>query len=140
MKIIDVKFSYRMKGSCNIMNLIKGILQIAALMLFSMLMNQITSWLHIPVPGSIVGIVVIFILLETHIIRLEWIDIGAKWLLAELLLLFVPAAVGVMKYIPMLQTDGIRILIVVLISTFIVMVSTGLMATRISKKKEKRAA
>ncbi len=105
-----------------------------------MLMNQITSWLHIPVPGSIVGIVVIFILLETHIIRLEWIDIGAKWLLAELLLLFVPAAVGVMKYIPMLQTDGIRILIVVLISTFIVMVSTGLMATRISKKKEKRAA
>ncbi|OAB47722.1 holin [Paenibacillus antarcticus] len=122
------------------MNLIKGTLQVAALMLFSMLMNQITSWLHIPVPGSIVGIVVIFILLETHIIRLEWIDIGAKWLLAELLLLFVPAAVGVMKYIPMLQTDGIRILIVVLISTFIVMVSTGLMATRISKKKEKRAA
>ncbi|OAB37893.1 holin [Paenibacillus macquariensis subsp. defensor] len=122
------------------MNLIKGILQVAALMLFSMLMNQITSWLHIPVPGSIVGIVVIFILLETHMIRLEWIDIGAKWLLAELLLLFVPAAVGVMKYIPMLQTDGIRILIVVLISTFIVMVSTGLMATRISKKKEKRAA
>ncbi len=122
------------------MNLIKGILQVAALMAFSMFMNQVTGWLHLPVPGSIVGIVVIFILLETHIIRLEWIDIGAKWLLAELLLLFVPAAVGVMKYIPMLQTDGIRILIVVLISTFTVMVSTGLMANRISKKREKRAA
>lgn len=129
-----------MKGDENMMNLIKGILQVAALMAFSMVMNQLASWLHIPVPGSILGILVIFILLETHIIRIEWIDIGAKWLLAELLLFFVPAAVGVMKYIPMLQSDGLRIAIVVLISTFIVMASTGLMATIISKKKEKRAA
>lgn len=140
MKESDVKFSYKMKGDENMMNLIKGILQVAALMAFSMVMNQLASWLHIPVPGSILGILVIFILLETHIIRIEWIDIGAKWLLAELLLFFVPAAVGVMKYIPMLQSDGLRIAIVVLISTFIVMASTGLMATIISKKKEKRAA
>lgn len=140
MKESDVKFSYRMKGDENMMNLIKGILQVAALMAFSMVMNQLASWLHIPVPGSILGILVIFILLEAHIIRIEWIDIGAKWLLAELLLFFVPAAVGIMKYIPMLQSDGLRIAIVVLISTFIVMASTGLMATIISKKKEKRAA
>ncbi len=140
MKECDVKFSYRMKGDENMMNLIKGILQVAALMAFSMVMNQLASWLHIPVPGSILGILVIFILLEAHIIRIEWIDIGAKWLLAELLLFFVPAAVGIMKYIPMLQSDGLRIAIVVLISTFIVMASTGLMATIISKKKEKRAA
>lgn len=140
MKESDVKFSYRMKGDENMMNLIKGILQVAALMAFSMVMNQLASWLHIPVPGSILGILVIFILLEAHMIRIEWIDIGSKWLLAELLLFFVPAAVGIMKYIPMLQSDGLRIAIVVLISTFIVMASTGLMATIISKKKEKRAA
>lgn len=122
----------------HVMHFLKGILQVAALMAFSMLMNFIASWLHLGVPGSIIGILVLFILLETNIIRLEWIDIGAKWLLAELLLFFVPAAVGVMKYIPMLQTDGLRILLVVLISTFIVMASTGLMASRISKRKEKR--
>lgn len=140
MKESDVKFSYKMKGDENMMNLIKGILQVAALLAFSMVMNQLASWIHLPVPGSILGILVIFILLETHMIRIEWIDIGAKWLLAELLLFFVPAAVGIMKYIPMLQSDGLRIAIVVLISTFIVMASTGLMATRISKKKENRAA
>ncbi|AOZ93128.1 CidA/LrgA family protein [Paenibacillus crassostreae] len=117
-------------------NMIKGILQVAALMGFSILMNQLTEWLQWKVPGSILGILVIFILLETHIIRLEWIEIGANWLLAELLLFFVPAAVGIMKYIPMLQSDGLRILIVVIISTFVVMLSTGLMAKRISKRKE----
>ncbi|MHA0856913.1 CidA/LrgA family protein [Paenibacillus sp. CMAA1364] len=114
-------------------NMLKGIVQVAALMCFSMLMNQLTHWLGWNIPGSIVGILVIFILLETHIVRLEWIDIGATWLLAELLLFFIPAAVGVMKYIPMLKSDGLQILLVVIMSTFIVMVSTGLMASRISK-------
>jgi holin-like protein len=120
-------------------NMLKGILQVAALMCFSLLMNQLTHWLQWNIPGSILGILVIFILLETHIIRLEWIEIGATWLLAELLLFFIPAAVGIMKYIPMLQSDGLRILLVVIMSTFIVMVSTGLMASRISKRKEQRA-
>ena len=120
--------------------MLKGVLQVGALMGFSMLMNQLTHWLQWSVPGSILGILVIFILLETHIIRLEWIEIGATWLLAELLLFFIPAAVGVMKYMPMLQSDSIQILLVVIMSTFIVMVSTGLMASRISKRKEQRVS
>ena len=120
--------------------MLKGVLQVGALMGFSMLMNQLTHWLQWSVPGSILGILVIFILLETHIIRLEWIEIGATWLLAELLLFFIPAAVGVMKYIPMLQSNGIQILLVVILSTFIVMVSTGLMASKISKRKEQRTS
>jgi holin-like protein len=120
--------------------MMKGIIQVAALMIFSLTMNQLTQWLQWKIPGSILGILVIFILLETHVIRLEWIELGANWLLAELLLFFVPAAVGIMKYIPMLQSDGLRILIVVMISTFIVMISTGFMASRISKQRERNAS
>ncbi|AJS60473.1 CidA/LrgA family protein [Paenibacillus sp. IHBB 10380] len=120
--------------------MMKGIIQVAALMIFSLTMNQLTQWLQWKIPGSILGILVIFILLETRVIRLEWIEIGANWLLAELLLFFVPAAVGIMKYIPMLQSDGLRILIVVMISTFIVMISTGFMASRISKQRERHAS
>ncbi|MGF7048890.1 holin-like protein [Paenibacillus sp. DS2015] len=121
-------------------NMMKGFIQVAVLMIFSLLMNQLAQWLQWKIPGNIVGILVIFILLETRVIRLEWIEIGANWLLAELLLFFVPAAVGIMKYIPMLQSDGLRILIVVLISTFVVMLSTGFMASRISKQKERHAS
>ncbi|MCJ8012860.1 CidA/LrgA family holin-like protein [Paenibacillus sp. KQZ6P-2] len=121
-------------------NIVKGTVQVAALMIFTLLMNKLAELLHLPVPGSILGIIVLFILLETGIIRLEWIDLGASWLLAELLLFFVPAAVGVMKYIPMLKSDGVRILIVVIFSTFIVMASSGLLAAWIAKQKERRAS
>ncbi|RUT33389.1 CidA/LrgA family holin-like protein [Paenibacillus zeisoli] len=119
-------------------SLLMGVLQIAILFFISMAMNKIVDLLHLNIPGSILGIVVIFTLLKTGVVKLEWIEKGANWLLAELLLFFIPSAVGVMKYIPMLESDGVRILIVVIFSTFIVMASSGLTASRIAKRKEKQ--
>lgn len=112
------------------------VLQIAILILFSLGMNFLAQALHLPIPGSILGIVILFALLKTGVIKLAWIEQGANWLLAELLLFFIPAAVGVMKYIPLLEHDGVRILTVVILSTLTVMVSSGLIASRIAKRKE----
>lgn len=119
-------------------NMLKGTLQVAAFMLLSLGMDQLAAWLNIGIPGSILGIVVVFILLETKILRLEWIELGANWLLAELLLFFIPAAVGIMKYFPMLEAEGLQILAVVLFSTVIVMVSSGLTAGFISSRKGRK--
>ncbi|WP_322906307.1 CidA/LrgA family holin-like protein [Paenibacillus campi] len=118
-------------------NIGKGILQVALLMGFSELLNLLVSWLHLPVPGSIIGIAILFILLQSGIIKLEWIEIGASWLLAELLLFFIPSAVGVMNYIPMLEQDGVRIMVIVICSTILVMASSGLLAAILSKRKER---
>ncbi|MGE7825309.1 CidA/LrgA family protein [Paenibacillus sp. NPDC093718] len=119
-------------------HMMKGTLQVAGFMLLSLGMDQLAAWLNIGIPGSILGIVVVFILLETKVLRLEWIELGANWLLAELLLFFIPAAVGIMKYFPMLEAEGLQILAVVLFSTVIVMVSSGLTAGFISSRKERK--
>lgn len=119
---------------------VKGTVQVAVLMLFSYVMNPLAGLLHLPVPGSILGIIVLFILLESGVVKLEWIEVGANWLLAELLLFFIPAAVGVMKYFPMLESDGVRILLVVIFSTVVVMASSGLTAARIAKHKERKVS
>lgn len=120
-------------------NIMKGILQVAVLMGFSELLNALVRWLHLPVPGSIIGIAVVFILLQTKVIKLEWVEIGANWLLAELLLFFIPSAVGIMNYIPMLEHDGVRIVAIVILSTILVMVSSGLLAGMMAKRKEHHA-
>ncbi|GGJ03116.1 CidA/LrgA family protein [Paenibacillus hunanensis] len=121
-------------------NIGKGIIQVAALMGFSELLNLLVSWLHLPVPGSIIGIAILFILLQSRVIKLEWVDIGASWLLAELLLFFIPSAVGVMNYIPMLEQDGVRIMVIVIFSTILVMASSGLLAAIMSKRKERHSS
>lgn len=120
-------------------NIMRGILQVAVLMGFSELLNVLVRWLHLPVPGSIIGIAIVFILLQTKVIKLEWVELGANWLLAELLLFFIPSAVGIMNYIPMLEHDGVRIVVIVIFSTILVMVSSGLLAGTMAKRKERHA-
>lgn len=120
-------------------NIMKGILQVAVLMGFSELLNVLVRWLHLPVPGSIIGIALVFILLQTKVIKLEWVELGGNWLLAELLLFFIPSAVGIMNYIPMLEHDGVRIVVIVILSTILVMVSSGLLAGTMAKRKERHA-
>ncbi|AWB47075.1 holin [Paenibacillus sp. CAA11] len=120
--------------------LLIGIVQVAVLFLLSMGMNKLAELLHLRIPGSILGIILVFILLQTKVIKLEWVEIGASWLLAELLLFFVPSAVGVMKYIPLLENEGLQILLVVLFSTLTVMLSSGMVASRIAKRKENKTS
>lgn len=38
---------------------IRGVLQIAVLMAFSLILNAVVSWLHLPVPGSIIGMLIL---------------------------------------------------------------------------------
>ncbi|MFB5266867.1 CidA/LrgA family protein [Paenibacillus enshidis] len=119
---------------------IRSVIQIALLLALSAALNTLVNWLHWPVPGSIIGMAILFILLQTGVVRLSWIEAGANWLLAELLLFFIPSAVGVMDYGPMLEHNGMIILLVVLLGTFIVMAVTGLVATIMTKGKERKAS
>ena len=111
--------------------LLLTVIQIALLFIFARLINWVTAALHINIPGSIIGIVILFTLLHFKIIKLEWIELGAAWLLGELLLFFIPSAVGVIEYGDIMSKFGVSILLVVVISTFVVMVSTGTL-TRVS--------
>ncbi len=115
-----------------------GLMQVAGLTLFSMIVNVLTPFLHIPIPGSIIGMILLFLLLESGVIRLNWVEAGASWLLAELLLFFIPSAIGVMKYSKLLESNGLQVLAVLIVGTFAVMASSGLLTGAISKAKERR--
>lgn len=118
--------------------LLKVLGQILFFVLISYLMNGLASLLHLKIPGSILGIALVFLLLQTKILKLEWVDLGAKWLLAEMLLFFIPPAAGMIQYQTLLLSNGFRILLVVACSTVTVMVCAGLLTERLAKLKERR--
>lgn len=117
-------------------SLLKGTAQVIALIMFSWLMNGLAASLHLPIPGSILGILLLFFLLQTKLVRLEWVDLGAKWLLAEMLLFFIPSAVGILEFKSMLLENGLRALCVVMLSMAAVMAGSGLLAQKMAKRKE----
>ena len=66
---------------------------------FAALGTGLTQLLHLPLPGAVLGMLLMWIALGTGVIRLHWIEDAADGLLGLLGLLFVPATVGFVEYL-----------------------------------------
>ncbi|UVI33694.1 CidA/LrgA family protein [Paenibacillus spongiae] len=116
------------------------IAQVALLIVIAQASDALVRWLHLPIPGSIAGIILLFLLLQFHIIRLEWVERGSKFLVAEMLLFFIPATVGIINYKSLVIDSGLSITLTIIGSTFAVMLCAGLIGQWITGRKEKAAS
>jgi holin-like protein len=112
-------------------------MQILLLCGFSLAGNSIVQVLHIPIPGSILGFFMLLLFLETKVVQPRWLDSGANFLIAELLLFFIPSAVGVVEYKHLIEIEGVSFELIILFSTLTVMAFTGLTAEFIVKHKRR---
>ncbi|MDN8601592.1 CidA/LrgA family protein [Citrobacter sp. S2-9] len=87
--------------------------------------QYLVAWLHLPLPANLVGMVLMLALIVCRVIPLKWVRAGAHWLLAEMLLFFIPAVVAVVNYTQLLLVDGWRIFAVIAISTLMVLGTTA---------------
>lgn len=113
------------------------VVQISILTILFFIGQLISNTFHLRIPGSIIGMAILFFLLYFRIIKLEWINVGAKFLSAELLLFFIPSAVQIIKYPELFGLSGVEILIVIMASTMVVMSATGLTAEYLYRKRGK---
>ncbi|WP_079528469.1 CidA/LrgA family protein [Halobacillus hunanensis] len=124
------------------MKTLKIIIQIALLYIFYMVGNWISAQLHLPIPGSIVGVVLLLAALIIGICPVHWVETGSGFLLAYLPLLFIPATVGVMNYFHLFAGSGILLIVIIVVSTLFTMITAGhtsqFLAKRSAKRKEKK--
>ena len=77
---------------------VKLLAGVALLWLFLIAGRGAADVLGLPLPGSVLGMLLLWGALEAGLVRLTWVEDGARALLAVLGLLFVPAGVGVVEY------------------------------------------
>ncbi|CCP08635.1 CidA/LrgA family protein [Erwinia amylovora] len=106
-------------------------LQVALVMAIFIISEQLVSWLCLPLPANIVGMLLLLAMIVLRVLPLGWVKAGASWLLAEMLLFFIPAVVAVVNYADLLRVEGGRILLVIVISTLLVMAATSLVVDRV---------
>ncbi|CAM3715741.1 CidA/LrgA family protein [Salmonella enterica] len=111
------------------------VLLYAGLFIFS---QYLVSWLRLPLPANLVGMVLMLALIVCRIIPLSWVRAGARWLLAEMLLFFVPAVVAVVNYTHLLLADGWRIFSVIAISTLMVLGATAWVVEKVYRYEMSR--
>ena len=114
-------------------------LQVVLYVVFFLAAQALVDWLHLPLPANIVGMLLLLALIMLRVLPLNWVKAGSRWLLAEMLLFFVPAVVAVVNYSQLLRVDGWRIMLVIGISTLLVLSATALVVDRVYRFEVARA-
>lgn len=81
----------------------------------------------IGVPGSIWGLLILFICLTTQTIKVEWIAFGSNLLIRYMAVLFIPVSVGIIKYADLLFANAQQLLIPNIVSSMLTLVVIGLL-------------
>ena len=117
---------------------IKLILQLALIMLITFIGTEVQKLLHIPLAGSIVGLMLFFLLLQFKIIPESWINVGADFLLKTMVFFFIPSVVGIMDVASNITMNYILFFIVIIIGTCLVSLSSGYIAEKMLEKNNTR--
>mgnify|MGYP003105916676 FL=1 len=96
----------------------------------------ISSIFNLPVPGNILGMLILFILLCSKIVKIENIETVSDFLLSHLAFFFIPAGVGLMSSIEIIKSTWLQILIVCVVTTVIIIGATGTIVQFILSKKK----
>ena len=79
-----------------------------------------------PLPGGIIGLALALALLLAGGLKVASMKRGANWLLAEMLLFFVPAVLALLDHGELIGLLGLKIFAIILLSTTAVMCVTAL--------------
>jgi holin-like protein len=101
-------------------------LDLAVLLMFQLAGELVRAVTGLPVPGPVIGMVLLLIALLTKLPLPEGIHATSRKLLAYLGLLFVPAGAGIVTRLPLIGAHWLPIVIAVVGSTIITMVITAL--------------
>ncbi|MGE8557768.1 MULTISPECIES: CidA/LrgA family protein [unclassified Acinetobacter] len=103
----------------------KIISQLSLLIFIWWISSLIQRALNLPVSAGVIGLLLVLIALLSGLFKLQWIKTGSDFILSELVLLFIPCVVGIIKYKDLLLTQGWQLVLSVVIGTFCVMVATA---------------
>ncbi|MBO5159780.1 MAG: CidA/LrgA family protein [Lachnospiraceae bacterium] len=116
----------------------KYVKQFAIIALMTFLGECLNLLLPLPVPASIYGMILLFLSLQTGILKLSQIEETADLLLAVMPIFFISPTVSLMSSIGVIKDSLVGVLVICLLSTIIVMAVTGLVSQAIIRHDKKK--
>lgn len=98
--------------------------------------DSLSVLLHLPVPGNVIGLVLLTLALNRRMVRLDDVKPVADVLIKHLALLFVPPGVGLLLYFDVLRQEWLAIGVAFMLSTLLVLAVTGYVQQRLEHKSQ----
>jgi holin-like protein len=117
--------------------MVRTIAQFLTILLIYLLGDRLVAWLSLPVPGSIVGMALLFIALVSGVCKLKWVETAAQLHIKHITLLFIPFIVGVSHYAGIFRVEGIKLAIILAASSLVVLLVTAFIAEYFETKRKR---
>ena len=106
---------------------LKIIWQSALLWLVYRCGTYLVAVLHLALPGNVAGMLLMFALLATGVVKPALIETGGGFLLKHFAFFFIPISVGLMAFGPLMRQSGLTLLAILMVSA-----ATGVLVTGVS--------
>lgn len=116
----------------------KYLRQFMIILLVSFVGELLKYAIPLPVPASIYGLVILFILLETGILKLDAVKETSVFLIEIMPLMFIPAGVGLMESWSDLSSMLVEVIVIILVSTVLVMGISGKVTEIVLKRSAEK--
>ncbi len=97
--------------------------------------NRLVLWAGLPIPGNVVGIILLYALLNLGLVRLDQVQEAADFLLRHLVFFFIPVAVDLMNWGGVFYRYGLVLALAIILSTILTFLGTGFIAQWLQKDK-----
>ena len=109
------------------------VIQVGGLCFFAWLCQWAALCVHSIIPGSVIGLGVLFILLSCHWVPEKIVNQGSAWLIGDLLLFFIPPVVAITKYQSILESYGAELIVCMLLASTSVLLGTAFIVDKLFK-------
>ncbi len=94
--------------------------------------------LPLPVPASVYGLILLFILLMTKVVKVEQVEETADFFMAIMPILFISPSVSLLTSVDVMKGNVAVLLLMTFVSTIAVTSVTGLISQAIIRRKRKK--
>lgn len=116
----------------------KFVRQFLIIISISLIGEVMGHFIPLPIPGSIYGLVLMFMALNFKLFPLSEVKETSKFLLDIMPIMFVAPSVCILESLDVLKAHWWQIVIISVVSTVAVMVVSGTVSQLVMKVKEKR--
>lgn len=115
----------------------KYIKQMAIILLVSLAGEAMEYFIPLPVPASVYGLVLMFLLLVTKIVKLSDVEDVADCMLSIMPFFFVAPTVGLMTSFELIKGSVLMLVLMCFLSTLVTVAVTGLVAQAVIRIRKK---
>jgi holin-like protein len=113
----------------------KYLVQFGIILIVCFLGDFLHSALDLPIPGNVMGMLLLLFLLLTGIVKLSMIEDVSNFMLKHLSFFFVPAGVGLITCFSILEGKWTALTIISVVSTVIIAATTGITVQILMRRK-----